>query len=189
MLSKKANDIIFIGVIVLLMTGIVIGRFMALGTMDERIETIETENQALEAEIMGRISLVNEYRDENLPSASTLSRYVPSHYSRAILLNFVHAQLELEGIHETAARNLVVNVHDDVSFPSASRFSGLSSTFHTSRVEVRFNTTDLDEIAPFVERLYGTDQIFLLQSVRYEVSETEGVAIRVVMNFITFYNT
>ena len=189
MLSKRLNDIIFIAIIVLVLIGIVIARFMVLSTMDGRIEEIEAENRQLENEIAADISLVEEYRYENIPTASELARFIPSHYSRNTLMYFVFAQLELAGIRDESGRELRVEIQEDISYPSESRFNELSNRFSANRIEIRFNTSEpIDEIDNVIEQLYGVDQVFLLQNVRYEASESEQVAPRVVINFVTFYN-
>lgn len=186
MLSKRANDIVFFVIVGIVVIGVVIARFMVLGVFDERIEEVESDIQSLEREISSGRNLIADYRHDVLPSESVLYRNVPQKYVSDQLIFFLFAQLQLEGIEDTAARNISLSVQENPSFPGGTEFSALANTFDAYRIQIRFNTHDVEEAEAIAERLQSVDQLFVLQSVDYELPRGDS-STRVNMHFVTFY--
>ena len=186
MLSKRGSDLLFLGVIILMLGAIVAGRFMILSTMDERIEDIESENQSLQSEIAELENLVADHREEQLPTMAEMHRDIPAYYDRDQLHAYVRTQLEFEGIQSTSARNLSISINADPNFPEDTAFRSLAGSFDAYRVQIRFNSADTDEISAFTDRMQSLDQLFILQSVNYEQPRDEPMPIT--LNFVTFYN-
>ena len=185
MLSKRASDILF-GVIILLMIGaIVAGRFYILDTVDDRIEEAEAENEQLENEIRALENLVADFQTDELPRMSEMHRAIPAYYDKDQLTYFVLTQLEYEGISSSGDRNLSVSITGDPNFPEDTDFLQLANELDTYRITVRFNTADTDEISSFVDRMHEQDQLFILQSVQYENPVSEPLPIT--LNFVAFY--
>jgi len=185
MLSKRAGDILF-GVIILLMIGaIVAGRFYILDTVDDRIEEAQAENEELQNEINDLENLVADFQTDELPRMSEMHREIPAYYDKDQLTYYVLTQLEYEGISSTGGRNLSVSITDDPNFPEGSDFLSLSNELDTYRATVRFNTSDTSEISSFVDRMHDQDQLFVLQSVQYENPVNEPLPIT--LNFVAFY--
>ncbi len=187
MLSKRANDIIFLVIVGIVVIGVVVARFMVLGVFDDRIEGIEEDIQSLEREISTGRNLIADYRHEVLPSESVLHRSVPEKYASDRLMFFLYAQLQLEGIEDTAERNISLSIQENPSFPGGTEFSALANTFDAYRIRIRFNTTDVTEAEDLVDRLQSVDQLFALQSVEYELPRGDS-STRVSLYFVTFYN-
>lgn len=185
MLSKRASDILF-GVIILLMIGaIVAGRIYILNTVDGRIENAEEENEELQNEISALESLVADFQTDELPRMSEMHREIPAYYDKDQLTYFVLTQLEYEGISSSGGRNLSVSINEDPNFPEGTDFAQLASELDAYRITVRFNTANTDEIASFTDRMHDQDQLFILQSVQYENPDTEPLPIT--LNFVAYY--
>ncbi|MFW5893107.1 MAG: hypothetical protein ACOCU5_02375 [Bacillota bacterium] len=185
MLSKRGSDLLFLGVIVLMLAGIVTGRFMILSTMDDRIEEVESENATLETEIRELENLVADHQQEQLPTMAEMHREIPAYYDRDQLSSYVYTQLELEGISSSESRNLSVDVSEASNFPEDSTFRELSEQLDAYRIQVEFNSDTPSEVSNFTDRMQSQDQLFILESVRYDQPEDEPMPIR--LNFITFY--
>ena len=187
MLSKRLNDVIFIGVIVVVIASIIALRFWVLGTMDERIETIESENQAITAEISGLQQLIANHKEDEFPPVSRLYQRAPSHYSQDRLLYLIYAQLELAGISQTEDRNLSITLTENPSFLQDTEFHTLANELDAVRITIVFYSSDESEIYDAIHHMHGIQQRFVLQSVRYDMP-VDDLVVRVTMDFVTFYN-
>jgi len=185
MLSKRASDILFIVIILLMIGTLVAGRFYILNSVDERIDDTEAENAQLESEISAHERLVSDFQTDELPRMSEMNREIPAYYDENQLTYFVLTQLEYEGISSSGGRNLTVSITDNPNFPENTDFLRLSNELDAYRITVRFNTADTDEISEFVGRMHDQDQLFILQSVQYENPGSEALPITI--NFIAYY--
>ena len=189
MLSKRLNDFVLIGIMLIVVGLIFLGRVFVLGNIDADIEDVENDILNLENEISVNQDLVEEYRYENVPSESQLTAQIPREFSSELLIYQVEAQMHLSGIALEDDRNLTIVYFDDQSFPEESRFRELSQTFFTTRVQVRFLANDEDEITDLIDRMYEANQLFLVQGIRYEKIESDehSYNLDVNLNFLTFY--
>lgn len=187
MLSKRASDIIFIIIVLLVIAGIVFMRSIVLGTMDERIEDLEEENQQIHNEIIGLQGMVSEHRDTEMPSRSELNQYVPDLYERNQLEFFIRAQLEIAGIQDSTERSVSMEVSENPTI-SGSPYAEAANEFTIVRVGVDIETDDIEEIRDYIDHMYALNQVFVLQNIRYNVPENDGDYVEVTLNFLTFYD-
>lgn len=188
MLSKRTNDIIFIGVILLVIAGITGMRFIVLGTMDERIETVEADNQELRESIEALQSQIAQHDGEEVVPLSILYQHAPSYYSRNRLRYTMYSQLEILGISDTADRDLVISITENPSFAQGTEFYNLSQPLDAKRVYVSFETSDINEVYDVIEGIQSMQQRFILENVTYTHFET-GESRLIHIDFVTFYHT
>ncbi len=188
MLSKRLNDVIFIGIILIVIGAIVGMRFFVLGFFDERIEDIEAENQQLSEQINDKQAIISRHTGEPLPPVSMLYQRVPSHYSSNRLRYTMFTQLELMGISDVPERDLLIQSPITPSFPEGSEFYTLSQSLDARSVTIRFNTDDIDEIYQVIEQIQSMQQRFILQNLHYDHPPEDGTT-RANLVFVTFYNT
>lgn len=175
----------------LLVLGIVFaGRLFVLSNIDEQIEEAENEILELQNIISADLDLVEEYRYENIPSESQLTAQIPTNFSSDILLYQVEAHMHLSGIKHEEGRQITVGYNENVSFGDEnSRFHDLSQSYFTNIVIINFLATDEDEIRALIDGMYEANQLFLLQSIRYEETDSEDhdYNLSVRLQFVTFY--
>ena len=174
----------------LLVLGIIFaGRLFVLSNIDEQIEQAENEILEIQNIISADLDLVEEYRYENIPSESQLTAQVPREFNSEVLLYQVEAYMHLSGIRRDEGRELQLIYHEDVTYPEESRFRALSQTFYTNRIQIRYLANDEDEIRDLIDGMYGANQLFLVQGIRYEEvdSEDHDYNLNVEINFVTFY--
>ena len=188
MLSKRLNDVIFLGIIVIVAGGILAMRFWVLGTMDERIEEAEVENQELQTTIDILQSRIAQHDGEDMVPLSMLYQNAPSYYSRNRLRYTMYSQLELLEISDTDERNLVINITENPSFPQGTDFHALSQNLDAKRIYISFVTDDIEEVYMVIEEIQSMQQRFILQHVSYNHFE-EGQRQTINFDFVTFYNT
>ncbi len=186
MLSKRASDIIFVGIMILVVIGIVVMRFIVLGTMDERIEEVESENQQIQDEIMGLQGMVGEHRDTEMPSRSELNQRVPAIFSEDQLRFYVNAQLELAGILDSQERSVDVEISQNPNISGGS-YGDAANQFDIVRVGIDIETNDIDEVRQFIDQMYEINQVFVLQNIRYDVPD-EDEYVELTVNLLTFYD-
>ncbi len=187
MLSKRLNDFIFIGIILLVIAGIVGMRTIVLGTMDTRIEEAEASNQELMSSIDSLQNLIAQHDGEEVLPLSILYQRAPSYYSRNRLRYTMYSQLELLGISDTEDRDLVINITENPSFLQGTDFHTLSQNLDAKRVYVSFETDDINDVYMVVEGIQSMQQRFLLQHISYTHFE-EGESRLIHIDFVTFYN-
>ncbi len=188
MLSKRASDIIMVGIIAVIAIVIVVVRFQVIGAFDERIEEAEERNAGIEEEIAGHTRILETYyRDEVLPGWSTLSRNVPAVYTEESLLTYVYGILEMEGINRRDEdKDLYVRVYENVTFPSGSAFHSPARGLVGHRVHIDFFSADVEMAHRVVESFHDLDHLFVLMDVEFSIPE-EGETTRIRLNFATFY--
>ncbi len=189
MLSKRLNDIVLIGIFVIVIGLIFAGRVFVLGNIDDQIEATEQEILDVENAISVDQGLVDEYRFENIPSESHLTAQIPRDFNSDVLLYKVEAHLHLSGIEFGEGRGISIGYNENVTFSENSRYRQLSQDYFTNVVIIDFLAYDLDEIEDVIVQLYEANQLFLLEYIRFEEvnSEDHAFNLAVRLRFATFY--
>jgi hypothetical protein len=174
MLNKKTSDILMI-MLIIIVTGILFFiRFILIDQMDSRIENTERNNIQLQTQISNIEGLVEENRNEQLPSLIEMYQNVPLNFNREQLSLYIQAQLELSSISQTNLVQFNIGSAPTV-FPQGSALRTLSEEVDIYTIVVSFRTDDLENVHTFLDHIVDSEQYFIIQSIEYDlsVSETE----------------
>ena len=187
MLSRKTSNALFYGTLILILTVVLLIRFVTLGTLNAKIEDVTISNTSVKTQIDELSTIVQENKNTQNDHLFELYKSVPQVYNKSILRNFTKAQLELVGIKdlEETSRSVDVFEGDEVTFPISSVFTVLQSKFKVVEVEVYFNTLRIDVVDEFIDLLYENQQVFIVNSIEY--LSPDGTLIGVTINFLAFY--
>ena len=188
MLSKRLSDIIFIGV-TLIIIGVIIGaRVIIINQYDARIDGIEADQERLQQQITAVSRLVDDNRNDQLPSLIEMYQRVPSEFNGPQLRDYLIGMMTLSGIEgkEGYSRQLTVSA-EPVTFPQDSDFRRVSENLDPYRITMILDVDSLDNLADFLHILDDSQQLFLVQTLVYDLPEDPSEPIRVTLYVITFY--
>jgi len=187
MLNRKLNDYIFVGVLLAILAVVLGIRSVALGNINNNIFELERSNKALNVKINNLEKLVEENKSTKPNHLFELYNRVPSYYSYDELYFTVLSQLYLVGINDTPEFNSEVQVTDDKVEVRIPGYEDINTDFTAVEVSVSFNVVSLDTVEDLIQDLYGAEQVYLINSITFNVPE-EGQFVTVVITFYTFYN-
>ena len=81
-------------------------------------------------------------------------------------------------------RSILVN--QGVTFPIETIFNDLQADFKIVEVQVFFTTQDDSTIEDFIDLIYNSDQVFIVNNIEYFTPDGENF-IGVSINFLAFY--
>ncbi|MFW6319981.1 MAG: hypothetical protein ACOC1L_07310, partial [Bacillota bacterium] len=146
MLSKKLSDFIFIGAIVIILVVIVVARVVIFNQYDNRIENAENDIARLEQQISQVSALVDENRNDQLPSMVEMYQKVPSELNRNQLINYILGMMQISSIDDKEDHPRTVSLENQpASFPSGTVFSEVTSDLTPYRIQVSFAVESLDD--------------------------------------------
>ncbi len=186
MLNRKLSDYLFYGVIVLIIAVVFLIRSVTLGSLNDRIQQLENSNISIQNRNDIIELQVEQYKDVQINHLYELYGKVPNFFSQADLTYYTIAQLELVGITEEVDYQRSVYVKDNVTFPDSSAFADLTDDFKIVEVQVYFNTLDDAVVKDFIDLLYASEQVFIVDSVEYTTPDGFNY-IGVTLNFFAFY--
>jgi hypothetical protein len=186
MLSRKLSNYLFYGSLIAIIAVVLLIRSVTLGGINEKIELLKTSNITLQQQNDALEAQVEEYKDIQINHLYELYGKVPNYYSQTDLTYYTIAQLESIGITEAVDFQRSVYVDTEITFGDESVFGLLSRDFKIVQVQVYFTTLDADKIEEFIDLLYNSEQVFILDSIEY--TTPDGVNyIGVTVNFLAFY--
>lgn len=187
MLNRKVSNYLFyFGLIVI--TGVVLLiRSISLGNIDAKIEDLETSNSTLQQQNDALEIQVEKYKDVQINHLYELYGEVPHYLSQTELTYYTIAMLESIGIDESVDFQREVYVDIDPTFSGDSSFGDLQEDFEIVEVQIYFTTLDVAVIEEFVDLLYNSEQIFILNTIEYTSPDGFNY-IGVTINFLAFYN-
>ena len=186
MLNRKTSNYIFYGTLIAILLAVLVIRTVSLANINGNIEDVTVSNRQVQAQIDDLKDVVQENKDVQIDQLYELYDKVPNFYSQTELTYFTIAQLEQVGITEEGDTLRTVTVDDSVTFPVDSSFAELQQDFKVVEVEVYFNTISVDVVDEFIDLLYQSDQIFIVNSIEYYSPDGENF-IGVNVNFLAFY--
>lgn len=186
MLNRKTSNYIFYGTLALILIVVFAIRMVTLTNLNANIEKIEKSNREIQDQIDDLKDQVQENKDVQIDQLYELYDMVPNFYSQTELTFYTIAQLEQVGITEHSDTLRSVTVDDQVTFPVESKFTEKQADFKIVEVEVYFNTYTVDVVDEFIDLLYQSDQIFIVNSIEYYSPDGENF-IGVTVNFLAFY--
>ncbi len=191
MLSKKFSDMIFIGVIILIIVGVFVMRIVILNVYDSDIERFENEILDLEAEIARDARLIVDNRHDQLPSMEEMAERVPTTFNFERLEDLVYGMVSFSGIHlhdsETDLFIGIGNAPAAFTTPSGNAFNRVAQDFDIYRITISFNTNDLDDARALIENFDSVPQLFAVQSVEFYQDNSSSLEYYVEIVFVTFY--
>lgn len=190
MLSKKISDFIFVGAILIIFITLFIARILILGQYDSRIDRAEQDSSNLQNQIAEISELVEDNKNDQLPSMVEMYQQVPSEINGGQLIDYINGMLEISGIKKTDTLSRQVILHlDPVSFPDESEFSEVSEELTPYRLQINFQINDTDSLINFIENMEDSKQLFVIQNLSYETPEDSGDPISVTIHYIAFYQS
>lgn len=179
MLNRRLSDYLFYGTLAAIALVIFLIRSIVIGSMNNEIDTLQTENINLQREIDALSELVQDNRNIQTSHLFELYNTVPNVYSAQSLTYKTVAMLEELGINEEDDLQRTIFIDDTVSFASNQQFQSTLQEYFVVEVQVSFTTTDPDVINELIELVYASDQLFIINDVEYTVPTTD--------NFVSMY--
>lgn len=186
MLSRRASNLIFYGILAAILLVVVISRFVIVGSMSNKIDETVISNRSLQAKISSLETAVQDNKDTASDHLFELYDKVPEMYNQEELVYYTVAQLELIGITDEFEVLRTVNIDEEVEFSQFGAFFETQNEFKVVEVSVYFNTLDLAVVDEFIDRLYSSEQIFVVSEIEY-YNYTSGSYVGVNINFLSFY--
>ncbi len=186
MLSRKISDYLFYGVLVVIVGVVFLIRSVTLGSLNDKIAQLEASNITVQNQNDVIELQVEQYKDVQINHLYELYGKIPNFFSQTDLTYYTIAQLELVGITEEVDFQRSVYVNDNVIFSEESAFEELSQDFKIVEVQVYFTTLDDTVVKEFIDLLYASEQVFIVDSVEYTTPDGFNY-IGVTLNFFAFY--
>ena len=176
MLSKRVNDIIFIGIIIVVAVSIVFMRFVLINQIDENIDQLRRRNDELIQEIAVLRGNINRYKDIPAPTQVELHQAVPRNFDRNQLSLFITAEAIRAGITNEPEFNRTINVIATPAVPTTDNpdFQRLVNNFDLYIVNLRYEANSLDELYQFLDLLENAEQVFVIRTVSYQTPTDSG---------------
>ena len=187
MLNRKISNYLFYFFLVAIVLTVFAVRTVTIGGINDKIDTLETSNIILQAQIGAIEELVEDNKDIQISHLYELYNQVPNIFSRDSLIAYTDAQLELVEVTQAGDMQRNVELNEGVTFPGESAFSLLQLDFKVVEVKVSFSTDDEQVIQDFIELLFNSDQIFIINHIEYFTPDGEDY-IHVSIDFLAFYD-
>lgn len=200
MLSRKTSNMIFYVSIAAILALILVIRFLSIGTLNGQITSLTNQNRSLRTQIEQLEQEVQDNKDIASNHLYELYDQVPETYNYSVLSKYTQAQMELVGILREDGVEPVIDITDDpddVTFPVDSVFTELQQQFRIVKVQVSFNvkiedvpaeeeSQQLQVVDDFIEQLYGSEQVFIVNFIQYQTPDDDDF-VQVQVNFLAFY--
>jgi hypothetical protein len=187
MLNRKTSNYLFYGSLLLILAVVVLIRTVAVSSLNAGIEDVTLDNRTIQNQIDALEEIVQDNKDIQIDHLYDLYGQVPNIYNKTELTFYTIAQLELVGITENPETLRAVTVDDTVTFPVDTEFDDLQDDFLVVEVEVYFNTLSVDVVDEFIDLLYQSEQVFIVNSIEYYSPDGTNY-IGVTVNFLAFYD-
>jgi len=186
MLNRKFSNYLFYFILVAIVGIIFLIRGFAIGSIDNKISDLEINNLLVQAQISSIEEIVEDNNDKQIDHLYELYTQVPNILSTTELRYFTMAQLELVGITEEPIMDRRVDINPNVTFPPETVFALLQKDFNIVEVQVEFNTSTSDVIAAFIDLIYTSDQIFIINNVSF-INPDDVNSLKISIDFLAFY--
>ena len=186
MLSRRTSNLIFYGILVAILLVVVVSRIIIVGSMSKKIDETVISNRSLQTRITKLETDVQDNKDTASDHLFELYDKVPEMYNQEELVYYTVAQLELIGITDEFEVLRTVNVDEEIEISQFGAFFGTDDEFKVVEVSVYFNTLDLGVVDEFIDRMYSSEQIFVVSEIEY-YNYTSGSYVGVNVSFLAFY--
>ena len=186
MLNRKISNYMFYAILVVIVASVLLIRSITLGNINDKIDQLKAANIILQMTNDNLEKTVEENKDIQINHLFELYGKVPNQFSQTELTYFTIAQLEAIGINESVDYQRSVYVDGELTFQADSTFGKLQEDFKIVEVQVYFTTLDTDVIEEFIDLLYNSEQVFIVNSIEYTSPDGFNY-IGVTLNFLAFY--
>ncbi len=187
MLNRKLNNYIFYGVFVLILI-IVFGlRVLLVGSLQDKINALDYDNIRLQSQIDALEEIVQENKDVQTSHLYELYDTVPNSFSATALTYETVSILESVGVTEANDMQRTVYINDTIEFPGESDFFEIAQDYTFVEIQVSFTTLDSDIVKDFIDELYTSNQLFIINNLEYATSDESNYVI-VTISFYAVYN-
>lgn len=188
MLSRKTSDIIFYGIFVLIFLAVIFVRVALVNSVQGRIDSIDSNNEILELQINSIRTLVDENKNQQINNLYQMYEKIPAEYDKTDLVFYTLAKLEQVGISSDPKFSRgIPTVNESKTFSPTSDFIALKERFNVVEVQVTFTTLEIQQIIDFIDEIYNSEQLFIINYIEYEVPEAELSYIPVELSFLAIY--
>lgn len=186
MLSRRTSNMIFYSVLLGITLVVVVARLILIGNLNNKIDDTTVSNRSLQSRISTLELNVQNYKEYTSDHLYELFDKVPEIYDQDALSYYTEAQLELIGITEDFEVNRVVDIDDEILFQPNSTFEQMQNDFKIVEVYVYFETAELDVVDQFIDRLYSSEQVFVVSEIEFS-NFNSGSEVGVNVTFLAFY--
>lgn len=188
MLSRKTSDFIFYGIFVVIFIGVIFVRLSLVNAVQDRIDSLEVTNETLELQIEQIRTLVDENKNQQLNNLYQMYEKIPVEYDEPDLKRYVYDKLNQVEILSSQEFTRVVHIPDiKKTYPPGSDFIDLEERFEIVEVQVSFTTLDVQQIIDFLDEIYNSEQLFIINYLEYDVPEDEFSFIPIEISFLAIY--
>lgn len=171
MLNRRLTDYIFYGILAVITLAIVLLRIAVVGGQSDRIAELKAQNNQLAIDIEQLNELVQDNKSVQTSHLYDLYDTVPNVFSSVSLTYKTVAMLEQLGIDESQDYNRSVIINQNFGAGDSS-LSQVAQGYKIVQVDVSFTTDDITLVTDFIDMLYQSEQLFIIDSVNY--TETNG---------------
>ena len=187
MLNRRLSDYIFYGGLVLIVILVILLRILIIGTLNSQISSIEANNFELQKQIDVLEQVVQDNKEVQTSHLYELYDIIPNVYSGMELTYKTVSILENLGINESDDIQRIVFVNQDKVLINESLFLEISENYYIVEVQVSFTTMDADVVTDFIDALYNSDQLFIINDLDYTVPDGENF-VQVAISFLAIYD-
>jgi len=158
-----------------------------MGNINERIDAVNKDNIALTTQIETLTEIVQDNKNAQTSYIYELYDQVPGVYNGTELTYQTISIMERLGITEDSNFGRQVFVNQNVTFAEDSIFYELSQSYKFVEVEVFFTTQDAQLVADFLDAMYNSNQIFIVNEITYRVPDGEDY-LGITINLLAMYD-
>ncbi len=171
MRNRKLSEYLFYGVLIAITLIVYLLRVSIVGNQQELIKQTDRDNVALQTQIDELNELVQSYKNYQTSHLYDLYDIIPNDFSAELLTYKTVAMLESIGVNEGEEFNRSVTVKNNFT-PESSSIADIFGSYTVIRVDVSFTTDDVTQVEDFIDALYQSEQLFILETVDY--TDTKG---------------
>lgn len=187
MLNRKLSEYLFYGSLALITIIVLLINFVVMGNINSKIDDVNKDNIALQTQIDTLVDIVQDNKNAQTSFIYELYDQVPGVYNGTELTYQTISIMERLGITESNDYGRQVFVNQDISFSDGSIFYELSQTYKFVEVEVFFTTQDAQLVADFLDAMYDSNQIFIVNEITYRVPDGEDF-LGITINLLSMYD-
>lgn len=187
MLNRKASNYIFYVILIGIFALIYLLRTVMVGGLIERTDALDNNNVLLQAQINALEDVVQANKDVQESHLFELYQQVPQKYSPTELTYLTIAKLELAFIDESIGYDRSITLNPYVVLDEGSALKDAAEPFKVVEVQVRFATSNVQQISDLVDILNESNQVFVVNYIDFYVPEDEYDYIEVNIHFLTFF--
>lgn len=187
MLNRRLSEYLFYGSLALITIIVLLINFLLMGNINDELDTVNKKNINLQAQIDELTDIVQDNKNAQTSYIYELYDQVPGVFNGTELTYETIAILELLGITDDNNFGRLVFVNENINFGSESIFYDLSQDYKFVEVEVFFTTQQASLVEDFLDAMYESNQIFIVNEITYRVPDGEDY-LGITINLLAMYD-